>query len=348
MRSIRPEKIDDLAARVRSGDIRALSRAISLIEDQTPEGRALLDSLYAPGGRAHRVGITGPPGSGKSTLVSGLTEKLRAQGAVVGILAVDPTSPFTGGAILGDRIRMQSHHGDPGVFIRSMASRGSLGGLATTTYEASEVMEAAGCEWIVIETVGVGQSEMEIVEAADTVVLVLVPESGDAVQVMKAGLMEAGDLYVINKFDREGGDRLEKELSLMLELAREERRTKSRTTTTCGHWERPIVRTVAPKGVGVAELLTALTAHRDFLRQDPAAWSAHVERRIGHRLRTQLRDRLLQVLLAERDLERWVDEARNRIRAGEGSPYALVDGLVDRLVRNNHGLNLHNMKGGER
>ncbi len=206
------------------------------------------------------MGITGPPGAGKSSLVSELTRLLRGRGAQVGVLAVDPSSPFTGGAILGDRIRMQAHYGDPGVFIRSMASRGSLGGIAATTHEASEAIEAAGYDWILIETVGVGQSEMEIVEAADTTVLVLVPESGDAVQVMKAGLMEAGDVFVINKSDREGGDHLEKEISLLFDLARE-RRGEGPADRGGDPWERKICRTVATRGDGIGDLLEAIDAH---------------------------------------------------------------------------------------
>ncbi len=339
--------IGDLASRLRGGDRRALSRAISWIEDATPQGRALLDRLYAPGPRSHRVGITGPPGSGKSTLVSELTTLLRRRGDTVGILAVDPSSPFTGGAILGDRIRMQAHHGDPGVVIRSMASRGSLGGLASTTYEASEAMEAAGFDWILLETVGVGQSEMEVVEAADTTVLILVPESGDAVQVMKAGLMEAGDIFVINKYDREGGDRLEKEISLMLELARERQREKP-GRDGARSFERTICRTVAVRGEGIENLLLAVIAHREYLRGDPDVWTAHLRSRIDARLRTQLRDRLLHVLWRDGDLEDWVREAGRRIVAGETSPYALVDEFVGRLLGEGRMRWAETGKGGER
>lgn len=333
------EEIAGLASRVRSGDRRALSRAISWIEDQTPRGRALLALLYMPASSAHRVGITGPPGSGKSTLVSELTGSLRRKGAVVGILAVDPTSPFTGGAILGDRIRMQAHHDDPGVFIRSMASRGSLGGLASTTYEASEAMEAAGCDRILIETVGVGQSEMEVIEAADTTVLVLVPESGDAVQVMKAGLMEAGDIFVINKSDREGGERLQKEIMLMLELARE----RHHEGPPAAHldagttWERRICQTVATQGDGVEDLTAAIEAHRDYLRHDPAVWAARQQRRVSRRLRALLRDRLLHALWDAGEIDEWVRASEQKVRIGAASPYALVDELVACLLRRDDG-----------
>jgi LAO/AO transport system kinase len=326
------EAIAALASRVRAGDRRSLSRAISWIEDQTADGRALLDELYQPAPRAHRVGITGPPGSGKSSLVSELTRLLRVRGSKVGVLAVDPSSPFTGGAILGDRIRMQAHHGDPGVFIRSMASRGSLGGLASTTYEASEAMEAFGCEWILIETVGVGQSEMEIIEAADTTVLVLVPESGDAVQVMKAGLMEAGQVFVINKSDREGGDRLEKEISLLFELVRD-RRPGVHGDQAPPAWEPRIFRTVATSGEGVLDLLAGIDAHRDRLRADPVRWRVHCETRTAARLRGHLRDRLLHGIWSEGQIDEWLDDGLRRIRAGQVSPYALVDDLVERLLR---------------
>lgn len=321
--------IDELASRVRAGDRRALSRAISWIEDQTPLGRSLLDLLYDPIPRAHRVGVTGPPGSGKSTLVSELTLRLRARGEKVGILAVDPSSPFTGGAILGDRIRMQAHSGDPGVFIRSMASRGSLGGLAMTTYEASEALEAAGFQWVLIETVGVGQSEMEIIETADTTLLVLVPESGDGIQVMKAGLMEAGDVFVINKYDREGGDRLQREIAVMLELERGRR--------PAGHparaWERPICPTIAMNGSGVDAVLEAVEQHRAFLQADAGGGRERTERKIEQRLRAQLRDSMLRAANESGDLAEWIRDARRRILAREASPYGLVDDQVARLLR---------------
>jgi LAO/AO transport system kinase len=277
------------------------------------------------------VGITGPPGSGKSTVVNELTSKLRERSETVGILAVDPSSPFTGGAILGDRIRMQTHYGDTGVFIRSMASRGSLGGLASTTHEAAELLAAAGYDWILIETVGVGQSEMEIVEAADTTVLVLVPDSGDAVQVMKAGLMEAGDLFVINKYDREGGERLEKEIALMLEMARE-RLHETETVRASPGWERPILRCVAYRGEGIPELAAAIDRHRAFLQSEPARAEEHRQRRISRQLRRQLQDRLVHALTSSGALDEWMEESRRRISSGEASPYALVDDLVASMV----------------
>ena len=321
------EGVEEIASLVRSRDRRALARGLSLIEDRTALGRALLDRLYRPDHPAHRVGVTGPPGSGKSTIVNELAKRIRKRGESVGILAVDPSSPFTGGAILGDRIRMQEHSGDPEVFIRSMATRGSLGGLAAASIEAAELVEAAGFGWILLETVGVGQSEMEVVEAADTTVLVLVPDSGDAVQVMKAGVMEGGDVFVINKYDREGGDRLEKELSLMLELSRE-----LDASGRPGRWDPPILRTVAVRGSGIDDLLGAIDRHRDHLLRDPRRRREIGRSKIARRLRTQLRDRLVGDLVRRWDLEGWIEETTARIQNGEGSPYALVDSLVARLL----------------
>ena len=213
-----PEPFTALLDGFRKGRRAALARAISLVEDERPGFESLLGTLYARAGRAQRIGVTGPPGAGKSTLTAGLIAAYRARGDTVGVIAVDPTSPFTGGALLGDRIRMNDIGLDPGVFIRSMATRGSLGGLATTTREVADVMDAFGFERILIETVGVGQSELEIAATADTTAVVLVPESGDSVQALKAGLMEIADLFVVNKADRPGGARLAGDLELMLKL----------------------------------------------------------------------------------------------------------------------------------
>ena len=227
-----------LAERVRAGDPRAIARAISLIEDDEPQAAALVRALFPATGRAYLVGITGPPGAGKSTLVDRLTLELRRRGETVGIIAVDPTSPYTGGAILGDRVRMQAHAGDEGVFIRSMATRGHLGGLARATHEAAYVLDAAGKDWVVIETVGVGQDEVDIVRTADVSIVTLVPGTGDEVQALKAGIMEIADIFVVNKADREGADRLVASIEAMLALEDFEPDA----------WRPPVVRTQATTG----------------------------------------------------------------------------------------------------
>ncbi len=249
--------IERLVDGVRNGDVQAIARTISLIENEHPAAEALLNALFPYTGNAYRIGITGPPGAGKSTLTAQITRQLRKEGKTVGIIAVDPTSPFTGGAVLGDRIRMAEFATDPGVFIRSMASRGSMGGLARRTQDVGDVLDAAGKDVIIYETVGVGQTELDIAEAADTTVVVLVPESGDAIQTMKAGLMEIADIFVVNKSDREGAERIKIELDLMLQL----RPTKRA-------WEPPIVMTVAYKGEGIEELMKKMEEHLQFLSRE--------------------------------------------------------------------------------
>jgi LAO/AO transport system kinase len=304
------------------GEKRALSRVLSRIEDDTAAGRRILDRIYPRTGTAYRVGITGPPGAGKSTLVDMLTRILLIGGETVGILAVDPSSPFSGGAILGDRIRMQAVATDPGVFIRSMASRGSLGGIAAATQQAADALDAYGSDWILVETVGVGQSEMEVAEIADTTVVVLVPESGDGVQMMKAGLMEAGDIFVINKFDREGGPRLEREIRGLLEMVAERR--------AVGGWVPPIVPTVAVRDEGGRELLAAVRRHSAVHDTDPLRGPVVREKRARERLRTLLRERILETEWARLGLEGWMDTAAPRVAAREVSPYGLVEELLQR------------------
>ena len=291
----------DLAARVLAGDSLSVARAISLAEDRSPAGAAVLAGLAGAVGHAYRVGITGPPGAGKSTLVNALAREMLAGGESVGILAVDPTSPYTGGALLGDRVRMQGAAGDPRVFIRSMASRGDLGGLAAAAQDAADVLDAAGKDWVMMETVGVGQTEVEVAGAADTVVVILHPESGDGVQAMKAGLMEVADVLVVNKADREGADRLVREVIDGLELRRPGE----------DGWRPPVLSTIASTGRGVPELLAAVGKHRDHARASGS---------FGRRRKERARDRIRGL----------VEEAlRERVlRAGKG----VLDGLVDDVV----------------
>lgn len=268
----KPANVESWAEQIRKGDIRAVSRAITAVESQEPQSEELLKRLFHDTGNAFVVGITGAPGTGKSTLVDRLAGHYRKGGKQVGIIAVDPTSPYTGGAILGDRIRMQGHAGDAGIFIRSMATRGYLGGLARTTGEVALVLDAAGKEFILVETVGVGQDEVDIVRLADCTLVLLVPGLGDDVQNMKAGLMEIADIFVVNKSDREGADRVEAELEAMLHLAPDRE-----------GWKPRIIRTVATENKGVDELAQAVEQYREQSRgsaQRQAQKLEHWKRRL--------------------------------------------------------------------
>ncbi|HEV2105503.1 MAG TPA: methylmalonyl Co-A mutase-associated GTPase MeaB, partial [Candidatus Eisenbacteria bacterium] len=270
----------ELVRRTLAGERVPLARAISWVENEHPDAVPLLDACFARSGRAFRIGITGPPGAGKSTLVTRLAQVYRRRGESVGIVAVDPTSPFSGGALLGDRVRMHELAGDDGVFIRSMATRGSMGGLAVHTAQVCDVLDAAGFSRLLVETVGVGQSELEVAQTADTTAVVLVPESGDGVQAMKAGLMEIADVFVVNKADREGAERAAVAIRAALEL-----RTRG------GDWNIPVELTVASRGDGVEVLADRLEEHLAWLRD-----SGHLElrrrRRLGQRLDDLVRERL--------------------------------------------------------
>ncbi len=270
-----------LTDRVLAGDPRAIARAITLIEDESPAGAALVRGVFAQTGRAYLIGVTGPPGAGKSTLVDKLTAAIRATGRTVGVVAVDPTSPFTGGAILGDRVRMQAHAGDAGVFIRSMATRGHLGGLAQATSEVALVFDAAGKDVVLIETVGVGQDEVDIVRTADISIVMIVPGSGDEVQALKAGIMEIADIFVVNKADREGADRAVAAIETVLSLQ----------TFAPGEWRPPILKTEATSGKGVAELLEAIDRFRE---QSQASQGTRRRTRAEWRLRELLAQRFVQ------------------------------------------------------
>src|SRR5246127_5604230 len=290
------QAVDTWAEQIRSGEIRAISRAITAIENHQPEAEALLRLLFPHTGRAYLTGITGAPGTGKSTLVDRLAAYHRRQREGVGVVAVDPTSPYTGGAILGDRIRMQSHAGDAGIFIRSMATRGFLGGLARATAEVALLLDAAGKHQILIETVGVGQDEIDIVRLADCVVVVLVPGLGDDIQNMKAGLMEIGDIFVLNKADREGADRLEQQLLAMLSLIMPR-----------DGWHPPVIRTVATENKGIDNLDATIGKFSTHFESSGERRKKHIEH-WKNRLIEMLESRLLERVLGGKNSEARLEE----------------------------------------
>lgn len=310
------DAIQSWVERIRAGDVRALARAISTIEDGRPESTLLLKALFPHSGGARVIGITGSPGAGKSTLVDQLAREYRKQQHTVGIIAVDPTSPYTGGAILGDRIRMQAHHADAGIYIRSMATRGFLGGLARATNDVATVLDASGKDMVLIETVGVGQDEIDIVRLADVTVVLLVPGMGDDVQTIKAGIMEIADIFVINKSDREGAERVEREIRAMQTLS-------VRKDT----WTPPIVKTVASEGKGIAELAAAIANYEKFLQNKDLLLRkkiSHWRERLVEMLRQELLERLLRESLSEDELARLAAEVAEHRR----DPYSLVEEVV--------------------
>jgi LAO/AO transport system kinase len=304
--------------RLRSGDPRALARAISAVENRENGSSELLKVLFPHTGRARIVGLTGAPGSGKSTLVDQLAKHYRKENRTVGIIAVDPTSPYSGGAILGDRIRMQDHFSDPGIYIRSMATRGSLGGLARATADVATVLDASGRDLILIETVGVGQDEVDIVRLADVTVVILVPGMGDDVQTIKAGIMEIADIFVINKSDREGVERVEREIRAMQSLA-----------IRSDRWTPPIVKTIASEGQGVTELASAIGQYEAYLRKENLVLKRNVQN-WQERLVEMLRDAMLEKAreqMSDGEMGRYAAEVAEHKR----DPYTLVEEIVQKV-----------------
>ncbi|MCV2488791.1 methylmalonyl Co-A mutase-associated GTPase MeaB [Geodermatophilus sp. YIM 151500] len=322
-RGRRAVDVPTLVERARDGDARAVARLISLVEDASPLLRDVAAALAPHTGHAQVLGLTGSPGVGKSTTTTALVRALRRAGKRVGVLAVDPSSPFSGGALLGDRVRMQDHAGDPGVFIRSMASRGHLGGLAWATPQALRVLDAAGCDVVLVETVGVGQSELEIASLADTTLVLVAPGMGDGIQAAKAGILEVADVFVVNKADRDGADQTVRDLRYMLSLGGRH--------SEAGHWRPPIVKTVAARdaGNGIDEVLAKVDQHREWLtasgeglRRRSERAAAEIEAIAVAALRERMGDVHGSAALTS---------LADRVVAGETDPYRAADDLLDQL-----------------
>ncbi len=311
---------ESLAEGVLKGNIRALARSISAVENASSIALPLMKLIFPHTGRAKVIGLTGSPGAGKSSLTDKLAQVYRTRGHRVGIIAVDPSSPFSGGAILGDRIRMQNLATDPGIFIRSMATRGNLGGLARATADAVLLFDAAGYETIIVETVGVGQDEVDIVKTADVTIVVLVPGMGDDVQSIKAGIMEIGDVFVINKADRDGADRTQMELESLLSLAMRH-----------DFWQSPIVRTVATRNEGLDELVEAIEQYAEFTATNPTVRHSRQERVADQKLLELVRDRALahirNTIVDEGEWQEWT----KRIAAREQDPYSVAETILKRI-----------------
>ena len=310
-----------LAEQVLQGEIRAAARLMRDIDDGRPQAVSELKKLYARTGKAYIIGVTGPPGAGKSTLVDQLTMVFRARGSKVGVVAIDPTSPFTGGAILGDRIRMNRHSCDEGVFIRSLATRGALGGLSRSTSDVALVMDALGMDIIIIETVGVGQDEVDIVKTAHTTCVVMVPGLGDDIQAIKAGILEIGDIFVVNKADREGADRTARELSTMLDMR----------NAAEGDWKPQVMKTEAQRGTGITELTGEILAHREFLFSSSSIHDFLRERNRRHFLdilRDNMFNAVLDIIRTDGSLDRVVDGMETHTI----DPYSAAEELLTKIM----------------
>jgi LAO/AO transport system kinase len=361
--------VDALLRDFEAGKSAALARALSIVENHRPGFDRLLGAMHGRLGRARRIGVTGPPGAGKSSLASHMVHSLREAGHRVAVVAVDPTSPFTGGALLGDRVRMEQVALDPGVFIRSMATRGSLGGLATATREVADVLDAFGFDYIIVETVGVGQSELDVARIADSTVVVLVPESGDSIQTLKAGVMEIADIFVVNKSDRPGADRLRNDIELMLGLRRgatlknvpahhgvDVKRLRAKGDGIAGHsdagvvrretgspgdavhreagtdantWTPPVLNTVAVKGDGTGEVLDALARHFSYLERS-GELRGRRRKRLRQRVVEIVEQRVRDRLWTDDGTARWLDQRLPELEDGTTTPFAVADDLLAR------------------
>jgi LAO/AO transport system kinase len=311
-----------------AGQRAALARAVSVVENHRPGFDTLLGALHGRIGRARRIGLTGPPGAGKSTLTARIARAFRAQDLTVGILAVDPTSPYTGGALLGDRVRMEEIALDSGVYIRSLATRGALGGLSAATREVADLMDAFGFDRVLIETVGVGQSELEVARTADTIAVVLVPESGDSIQALKAGLMEIADVFVVNKADRPGADRLRKDIDTALHYR------------APAGWTPPVVATVGVTGDGLNDLLAALDAHHQYLVES-GTLAARRRSRLKERVVDVVDQRLKARVWDDPSAAEWLAKRLEPLAAGETTPFAVADELLERQFNRGHGHDGH-------
>lgn len=312
---------EDLTKKIFNNERRKVARAISIVEDHESDASELLKQIHSQVGKAYRIGITGPPGAGKSTITNQLTKLFRSDSKKVGIIAVDPTSPFTGGALLGDRIRMNEIGNDEGVFIRSMATRGSLGGLSKKAIDAADILDAAGYDYIILETVGVGQSELDIVQAADTTIVVLVPESGDSVQAMKAGLMEIADFFVLNKSDRPGADQAVASLQTTLMMKDHDENS----------WMPGIIKTVASENKGLNDVLNEIARHRNFM-QDKKFFLSKREKQAKNRIKEIVEEKLREELWSESG-EKSLNSTLEKVILGNLSPYHIAEEIIENFIQ---------------